>query len=233
VIEACILCGGLGTRLRARVADRPKALAVVRGRAVIDHQLKWLYANGIRNITLAAGHLGEQLEDYARARRARGEKLTVVREETRLGSGGAIANAALRGSIGAELLLVVNGDTLLSFATEPLARQHIETRATVTMVVTEVQDAARFGLVDVAGNMIRGFVQAAGRHEPGIVNAGAYLVQTSIVRDLPASAFSAELQWFPQLAAERRLFAYLLPPTETFVDVGTVEAFDEINRTEA
>ena len=66
MLGAVILCGGLGTRLRARVADRPKALALVQGRPFLSHQLDWLAGNGLFDVTLAAGYLGDQIKEFAR-----------------------------------------------------------------------------------------------------------------------------------------------------------------------
>lgn len=230
MIAALILCGGFGTRLRARVADRPKALAPVRGRPFLAYQLDWLAANGFSEITLAAGYLGDQLEEFVRDWRDDRLALAVVRESEPLGSGGAIVNAVKARGINTDRLMVLNGDTLLDFDTTPLLRQHMETGAKATLVVNEVDDVARFGTVDLVGNRVRGFHQPSGLHEAGVVNAGAYVLEHAQIKSLPDAPFSIERDCFPQMAAEGRLFAYRLPADRSFFDIGTPEAFDLINR---
>lgn len=230
MIEALILCGGLGTRLRARVADRPKALAPVRGRPFIAYQLDWLTANGISRVTLAAGYLGDQLEKFARGWSDDRLTLAVVRESQPLGSGGAIVNAIRAGQIETSRLLVVNGDTMHDFDTIPLFRQHIETGAKATLVVVEVDDVAPFGTVNLVDNRVFGFHQATGLHEPGVVSAGAYVLEQAEMALLPSTPFSMERDCFPIMAAERKLFAYRLPAGHSFLDIGTPETFDLMNR---
>ena len=230
MIGALILCGGLGTRLRARVANRPKALAPVRGRPFLAYQLEWLAANGISEVTLAAGYLGDQLEEFVRGWGDDRLALAVVRESEPLGSGGAIVNAVKASEIKAERLMVLNGDTLLDFDTAPLFRQHMKTDAEATLVVKTIDDAARFGTVDLIGNRISRFHQPAGLHESGIVNAGAYIFELAKIAALPEVPFSIEQDCFPRMAAAGRLFAYRLPFGHSFFDIGTPEAFDLINR---
>lgn len=229
-IGALILCGGFGTRLRARVADRPKALAPVRGRPFLAYQLDWLAANGISEVALAAGYLGDQLDEFVRDWRDDRLALAVVRESEPLGSGGAIVNAVKARKVSTERLIVLNGDTLLNFDIAPLLRQHLESGAQATLVVNEVDDIARFGTVDLDGNRVRGFHQPSGLHAPGVVNAGVYVLEHAQITSLPDGTFSIERDCFPQLAAEGRLFAYRLPAGHSFFDIGTPEAFDLINR---
>lgn len=230
MIGGVILCGGLGTRLRARVADRPKALASVQGRPFLSYQLDWLAVNGIFEITLAAGYLGDQIVEFVQGWQDDRLSLSVVLESEPLGSGGAIVNAVKTRTINADQLIVLNGDTLFDFAAEPLFRQHMETSAPATLVVSEVDDIARFGTVDLAGNLVCGFHQPSGLHKSGIVNAGAYVLDHAQIMSLPAGPFSIEQEYFPQMAAAGRLFAYRLPLGQSFFDIGTPEAFDRINR---
>jgi D-glycero-alpha-D-manno-heptose 1-phosphate guanylyltransferase len=230
MLGAVILCGGLGTRLRARVAGRPKALALVQGRPFLSHQLDWLAGNGLFDVTLAAGYLGDQIKEFARDLRDSRFSLTVVCEAQPLGSGGAIVNAVSTRGAKANLYMVLNGDTLLDFDTAPLLRQHKETGAKVTLVVSEVEDISRFGTVDIVANRIIGFEQPSGLHKPGVVSAGVYVLAREQIMALPKGGFSIERDCFPRMAAEGWLFAYRLPVGHSFFDIGTSEAFDLINR---
>ena len=230
MIEALILCGGLGKRLRPRVADRPKALVPVRGRPFLAYQLDWLGANGISRVTLAAGYLGDQIDKFSCRWSDDRLKLAVVRESEPLGSGGAIVNAVEAAKIEGSRLLIVNGDTLLDFDVGPLLCQHIETAAKATLVVDKVKDVAPFGTVDLVESRICGFRQATGLHEAGVVSAGAYVLEQTEIASLPKQPFSMEMDCFPIMAAEGTLFAYRLPAGHSFLDIGTPEALDLVNR---
>ena len=230
MLESVILCGGLGTRLRARVSGRPKALAIVQGRPFLSYQLDWLAENGHFDVTLATGYLGNQIEEFARDLRDSRFSLTVVSEAQPLGTGGAIVNAVTTKGAKDDLFLVLNGDTLLDFDTAPLLRQHKETGAKVTLVVGEVEDISRFGTVDIVANRIVGFEQPSGMHKPGVVSAGAFVLAREQIMALPKGVYSIERDCFPRMAAEGRMCAYRLPEDNSFFDIGTSEAFDLINR---
>ncbi len=118
---AVILAGGLGTRLRPLVSDRPKALAVVAGKPFILHQLEWLRRNLVQSVILCVGYKGEQIVDFLGDGSHLGLKIDYSWENTPLGTAGALAQAL-------ELLppefLVLNGDTYTTLSLEPLWKAH-------------------------------------------------------------------------------------------------------------
>jgi NDP-sugar pyrophosphorylase family protein len=107
-VTAVILAGGLGTRLRSVVADRPKVLADVCGRPFITYLLDVLAQSGISDVVLATGHMAEQIEDCL-GDSYKGMQLFYSPEKKRLGTGGAV-RLALR-HVSNELVLVMNGDS--------------------------------------------------------------------------------------------------------------------------
>src|SRR5262245_11200483 len=120
-VDACLLVGGLGTRLRSVVPDRPKPLAVVAGRAFLSHVLDQLVAAGVRRAILCTGYRGEMIE--ASFGREYGPlKLEYSHEEAPLGTGGALL-AALP-MVKTETILAANGDSLCPADLRDLARFH-------------------------------------------------------------------------------------------------------------
>lgn len=226
---ALILCGGLGTRLRARVVDRPKSLAIVAGRPFLAHQLDWLRANGIARAILAAGYLGDQILEFARGAGAGGIALDVVLEREQLGSGGAVANAIRDVNPVGSRILVLNGDTFFRFQVGPMEQVHSQSGSQVTLALKEMDDAHRFGTVRADAGSIRGFHEANGVHSPGLVHAGAYVGETAFLREAGQGAFSMERDVFPGLAAQGRMAGYLLPHDALFLDIGTPDAYDEVS----
>ena len=91
-MNAIILAGGFGTRLRSRVKDTPKPLTLIGGRPFLERQLEWLADQGVDHVVLAVHYLAEQVIDFALSRKDLSPKLTVVREDEPLGTGGAVRN---------------------------------------------------------------------------------------------------------------------------------------------
>jgi len=108
---AVILSGGLGTRLRSVVSDRPKVMAMVAGRPFLTHLLDQLVESGIRKTVLCTGYMAELIQNEL-GERYRNMELAYSVEDTPLGTGGALRNAI--GQISGNMLLVLNGDSYCS-----------------------------------------------------------------------------------------------------------------------
>lgn len=224
-IPALILAGGLGARLRPRVPDRPKALAPVRERPFLGHQLDWLSAQGVTRVVIAVHHLAEQIIAFADEHRGNPLELSIVREIKPLGTGGAVANA-FRELAAEGDWLVVNGDTHFGFSLAPALAQHRERSADVTMVVADVADAVRYGTVLLDGETIIGFQAADGDRRPGTVSCGAYVIDPRVVKDVPEGRFSLEDDLFPDLARRGVMRAHTVAAEGAFTDIGTPESYD-------
>ncbi len=158
---AVILAGGLGTRLRPLVSDRPKALAVVAGKPFILHQLEWLRRNLVQSVILCVGYKGEQIVDYLGDGSRLGLKLTYSWETKPLGTAGALAEAS---HLLPPEFLVLNGDTYTTLHLKPLWEDHHRHEALVTLAVAPTQDSSAVGGIEMDAN---GRILSFREKEPG------------------------------------------------------------------
>jgi D-glycero-alpha-D-manno-heptose 1-phosphate guanylyltransferase len=215
-MQAVVLAGGLGTRLRSAVPDRPKPLALVAGRPFLHVLLESLERQGVRHVVLAIGYLGEMVR-AAVGDRFGGIDVSYSVEEQPLGTGGGLklALAHVRGPHA----FVLNGDTYVDVDLPAMLSAHVASRASITVATVEVPDASRYGTVEVVGGRITAFV-AAGRPGPGTINAGVYAMATDALAGEPeAAAFSFERDFLQ--ARLDRLAPHSFPAGPAFIDIGT------------
>ena len=221
-VPAAILAGGLGTRLRARVPQVPKVLAPIHGRPFLSFVLEQLAKASIRRAVLLTGHRADAVEATL-GQRAGPLRITYSRELTPLGTGGAVRQALPR--LDADTILLLNGDSYCHVNLPALHAQHRRSRADLSMVVTEVADAGRFGAVRFrADGSILGFTEKTGVAGPGWINAGICLVQRRLLEEMPAGqCCSLERDWLPRWIAGRTVMAFRTPGP--FLDIGTPESY--------
>jgi D-glycero-alpha-D-manno-heptose 1-phosphate guanylyltransferase len=219
-VEAIILAGGLGTRLRSVVADLPKVLASVNGRPFLAYLLDPLVAAGFDAAILAVGYMGEKIREHF-GDRYRSLPLRYSLETEPLGTGGAIKLAMTHTD--AANIFIVNGDTYLELDYSVMLTDHQRARSCLTIAVQTVPDAGRYGALDIEGGKIRGFVEK-GRSGPGSINAGVYVLSRELLHRyplLPAFSFETDL-----LMPHIEEIAPLAFRTQgTFIDIGVPEDY--------
>lgn len=213
-IDAAILVGGLGTRLRSVVDDVPKPLAPVLGRPFLFYLLDMLALRGARSVTLCSGYMAEFVREKTGTEWL-GMHIHHSVEAEPLGTGGALANA--REFLKSARVLVLNGDTWL----EPDFQAFLEaaSRCDFCIAAAQVPDASRFGTLETASDgRLLAFHEKSPVPAPGLINAGAYLVSQEILADLPQKRTSLETEILPSLAAAGRIQVF---KTESpFLDIG-------------
>jgi NDP-sugar pyrophosphorylase family protein len=224
-LPVVVLCGGLGTRLRPAVADRPKALAAVGDRPFLALQLELLRARGARRFVLCVGHLADQIQETFGDGSALGVRIDYSRDGAKLlGTGGALKRAA---DHFAPAAVVVNGDTYLDLDLARLVRMHESARArgaVATLTLAHVPDASRFGAVELRANRIIGFRE---KDVPGggWVNAGAYVIERALLDRIPTDeVVSLERDVFPAALRDGLRLA-AVAHEEPFADIGTPEDY--------
>ena len=218
-LTAAILAGGLGTRLRPVVADRPKVLAEVRGRPFLAYLLDQIAAAGIESVVLCTGHLGEQVRS-AFGDRYGGLRLVYSREPAPWDWGCAAPGAALLGS---DPVLVLNGDSFCDLDIDDFLHFHRSASAAGSMTMTEMSDTRRYGRAFVqADGAVSGFVEKADTSGAGWINAGVLSFSQSLLRSIPEGAPSLEREVLPAWA-DRGLYGYRCHGA--FLDIGIPEAY--------
>src|SRR5947209_15798882 len=145
-ITAAILAGGLGTRLRSAVGDRPKVLAPVHNRPYLTYLLDRLAEADLQNVVLLTGHGAEQVQ-RAVGRSYRGLHLIHSPEPSPLGTGGAVRWALPK--LGSSAVLLLHGDSWCDVDLVAFATFHERKHADLSLVLAEVPEVARFGRVQV------------------------------------------------------------------------------------
>ncbi|HZT05257.1 MAG TPA: nucleotidyltransferase family protein [Steroidobacteraceae bacterium] len=221
-VDAIILVGGLGSRLRAVISEVPKPMAPVRGRPFLDVILAQLRAfPEVRRAILAAGYKAEALQAHYRDAAGFNLRIEFSIESEPLGTGGAVVKALRMTE--APHVLVMNGDSYVDFDLQALARLHVASHASVTMVVVAVPDTSRFGSVDLDATTQRvtGFREKAQVGGPGLVNAGCYLLSRAAFSDLPEGPASFERDILPRYLDS----TYAVLSTGRFIDIGVPETY--------
>lgn len=220
-LTAVVLAGGLGTRLRASVSDRPKVLAEVLGRPFLAFLLDQLVDAGLRRIVLCTGYMGELVEQ-AFGERYRDAELVYSREEAPLGTGGALRLALPK--LGSDPALVLNGDSYCDVDLVALRRWQVEKNAHSALTLTEVPDTSRYGRVDLdAEQALTRFQEKGDVRGSGFINAGVYLLSERVLESIPAEGpVSLEREVLPNWIGEG---LYGFPTQGRFLDIGTPQSY--------
>jgi NDP-sugar pyrophosphorylase family protein len=219
---AAILAGGLGTRLRPAVADRPKALAPVAGRPFITYLLDQLEADFVRRVVLLTGYRGDQVRQELGERYGR-LTLAYSPEPSPLGTGGAL-RAALP-MIDSPTVLALNGDSYCGVDLAAFAASHRRRGAGASLVLTRVDDAGRYGRVETGrGGRVTAFAEKRAGGGPGWVNAGVYRIERRLLEAAPAGRpASLERDWLPAWVAAGEVCG--CGSAAPFLDIGTPETY--------
>ena len=219
-MQAVILAGGLGTRLRPLTYARPKALLPLLNKPLILHLLDHLPAS-VDHVLLAANYKVDQLRDFVRTHDL-GRTVTIVEEPKALGTGGAIKN--LEGRL-AGTFLAFNGDIVSSLAVGDLVAAHRRFGGVATIALWEVEDPSGFGVVAMKDDRITRFVEKPAKEEAPskLANAGAYVLEHEVLAALkPGAEASLERDVFPKVV-RKGLFGFRF--SGYWSDVGTRENF--------
>ncbi len=206
-VQAVILAGGQGTRLRPVTVDLPKPLVPVANRPLIEHQLRHLAAQGVRDVTLALGYGAEKFTVLDALASELGITLRIVVEPAPLGTGGALRFCADEGAFDQRPLLWMNGDIVAAPDITALTTFHLERGATITFWLTSVRDRTQFGVLELSPDgFVESFLEKPSPDETAshLVNAGIVMLDPAVVRRIPPDTFfSFERSLVPSMVRER------------------------------
>lgn len=226
MIVAVILAGGLGTRLRDALPDRPKPMALVAGRPFLEWVVRYLAAQGFRRFILSTGHLREVVETHF-ARGIGSLKIACAWEREPLDTAGGFLNCVGSVTPRPRWWMVCNGDSfavadLRSFLRSTAANGDVDG----AILGVEVADTGRYGSLIVSDSgELKGFVEK--RSGRGIINAGCYLFRDEFVRSLgQARPLSFERDVFPEALKDGSRLQVVVT-NGAFLDIGTPHSLEQ------
>jgi NDP-sugar pyrophosphorylase family protein len=224
-VQAIVLVGGEGTRLRPLTYRTPKPMVPIMNVPFLARTMERLYEAGIRDVILAAGYMPQAIADYFGDGSRLDMSITYVIEETPLGTAGALKNVEDRIT---GRFFVLNGDIFTSLDLRAMLQYHQEKSGLGTLHLIRVEDPSAFGCVvhDPAGR-VTAFVEkpVEGEEPTDEINAGTYLLERAILDFIPAGHnVSIERETFPEvIAAGRSLYAYTT--SDYWIDLGRPEHY--------
>lgn len=224
-MQALVLAGGEGTRLRPLTLTVAKPVMPLAGRPFLTFMLDWLRRHGVDDVLLSCGYRSSDVADVLGSD-YRGMRLRYVIEEEPLGTAGPLRLAADEGVL-EDRVLVLNGDTLTDIDLTAELRQHEATGAKATLALVPVEDTSSYGVVPTNDDRE---VEAFLEKQPGPaptnrINAGAYVLDRPVIDMIPAGrAVSIEREIFPQLVGNG---LYGFHSDDYWIDIGTPERYLE------
>ncbi len=232
-MEAIILAGGLGTRLKGIVDDVPKSMALINGHPFLEYLMNYLTGQGIKRVVLSVGHKRELIESFFKDQ-YKGISITYAVEDEPLGTGGGILNAFSK--VESDLAFTMNGDSLFRIDFNAMMKRHIESLSDITLSLKYLDDTARFGTVRFDETYrITGFDEKNPDSGEGYINGGIYLLNKGFLENAKfPPVFSIEKDCFEKHYNKSRIFGYL--SRGYFLDIGIPEDYqkaqDEFKRFE-
>jgi len=222
--SAILLVGGMGTRLMPLTSKTPKPMLQVAGVPFTEHQIRKAAQAGISEIVLATSYKAELFEPYFGDGRKFGIKIKYAVEESALGTGGGIRNAAALLD-DCDQVVIFNGDVLSGHDLAAQIQFHINNRADVTLYLTKVEDARAYGCVELlADNQIKSFLEKMENPVSNMINAGCYIFNRKVIDQIPANqVVSVERDTFPSfLSSGVKVYGYL--DNSYWLDIGNPQA---------
>jgi NDP-sugar pyrophosphorylase family protein len=230
-MQALILAGGKGTRLRPLTVYTPKPVVPICNRPFLLYQLDTLRRAGVTDITLSLSYQPEKIEQQLGDGSNFGVKLKYTVEPQPMGTAGAykFAEDLIR-----EPTVVFNGDILTDLDLKTVIRQHKEHNATATIVLTPVEDASMYGVVETEadGRVLR-FLEKPKPEETSCrnINAGTYVLEPSVLDLIPKGEnHSFEYGLFPSLLQKGEPFFAHIPQRTYWLDIGTPVRYLQAHR---
>jgi mannose-1-phosphate guanylyltransferase len=223
-MQALILAGGEGTRLRPLTSTVPKPVVPLANRPFISFMIDWLRHHGVDDVVLSCGFLAEGVRRVLGDGESLGVRIRYVEEPTPLGTGGALRFA---GDLLDDRFFMLNGDVLTDIDLSGQLAQHEQTAARATIALIEVEDPSAYGLVTLNADLsLREFLEKPSADQNGahLVNAGAYVIEHSVLDEMaePGTNISIERDVFPTLVG-RGLFGFV--GEGYWLDIGTPDRY--------
>lgn len=219
-IQAFILCGGLGSRLKSLTKNNQKVMVAVNQRPFLDILISYLKKQGIQNIVLCVGYKSDLVKDYYK-KNSQGLDIVFSEESTPLGTGGAIKNA--KSFLRRESFFVFNGDSFCSISLNLFERYFQRNKALGCLAVAKVKESRDFGSIVLNKKYEIVDFKEKKKGANVYVNAGIYCFSKDIFNFMPnKKKFSLETDFFPGLIG-KNFFGFVA--NAPFYDIGTPQRY--------
>lgn len=220
-IDVVILCGGKGQRLRGVIDDRPKVMAEINGRPFLDFIIEYVLSFGLKRFILCSGYQAEYIDAYYSNRKLPFE-LILSRENTPLGTGGALKNA--QKLIKSTNLIVLNGDSFCRVNLKKFYEFHIERHSFLSIVAAQTENSEDFGSLSIDNSARITAFQEKTQELNAFVNAGLYIFKKEVLSLIPLGrAISLEYDFFPKFISKG---IYGFVTEEPLIDIGTPQRYE-------
>jgi len=225
-VEAIILAGGLGTRLRSAIPDLPKCMAPVNGKPFIAFVIDHLQKQGIEKFILSLGYKSEAIVEFINNQYSMLNIKYSIEEEP-LGTGGAIKLACSKATT--ENIIATNGDTLFKVNLDKLFGLHQQQNAACTLSLKPMQNFERYGVVELDNDLSISSFKEKQFYEHGLINGGLYAlnVPSFLQKDFPEK-FSFEKDYLEKYFTEGKMFGSV--QDEYFIDIGIPEDYNKAQK---
>lgn len=223
MMEAIILAGGLGTRLRSVVADLPKCMAPIAGRPFVDFVIDYFLNQGIKKFVFALGYKSEVIINHININYPNINAQYSI-EEVPLGTGGAIRKACKL--ITGESALVANGDTLYKMNISEAISFFNICEADCVLTLKPMQNFDRYGAVEINKDASIVAFKEKQYYDEGLINGGIYLLNSKkFLQENMPDQFSFEKDYLEYLYNKRRMYGMI--QDAYFIDIGVPEDFEK------
>ncbi|MFC1498523.1 nucleotidyltransferase family protein [Verrucomicrobiota bacterium] len=216
-----IMAGGLGTRLRPLTEEVPKPMLEVGGKPILETILERMVAAGIRDVFLAVNYKAEIIEGYFGDGKKFGLSISYLREDQRLGTGGALK---LLPQYINNPVMVVNGDVVTDVDYSMMLDFHRQHHAVVSVAASEYRLNIPFGVFDLAGHFVVGVKEKPS--ETVYCNAGIYIVEKEMIHFIPENT-KFDMTQLLEIAINKGLPVSAFPIIEYWVDIGESAALEK------
>ncbi len=212
-LQAVVMAGGFGTRLRPLTEHTPKPMLPIAGRPLIEHIVAQLRNTGVRKINISTHFQSEKIVDHFGDGTDFGVDISYVKEEQPLGSGGALGLMVPP----KDPILVINGDILTDIDFRAMHQFHQDNAAMMTIAVRRYEVQVPYGVIETEGPLVRGL-----REKPQLtfmVNAGIYLLEPEVYRYISANEHMHMTDLVDRLLEQKEIIASF-PVREYWLDIG-------------
>ena len=221
-IDAVLMAGGKGERLRPLTEKTPKPLLSVGGKAIIDHNIDRLISYGVKHISVTVNYLKEQLEEHF-AKPHNGVQVQTVREPKFLGTIGSIKFVE---EFYNDTVLVMNSDLFTNINYEDFYLHFKEHDAEMSVAAVPYTVSVPYGIFELEGRVIQGLIEKPTYNY--YANAGIYLIKRSALDEIPEDTFFNATDLIEKLIAEKKK-VIRFPLNGTWIDIGNPQEYQKAN----